>query len=107
MAKTKDKKRLPKQVAGIKIPKELRKSAGALLMMAQAPVVREAIATGLIAAATALTGSQSGRRTAKKMKDEAGEAADKGMDQINQTTQAIGAAVVAAMDQWFGRVPRH
>ncbi|HKX23128.1 MAG TPA: hypothetical protein VJM81_07625 [Rhizorhapis sp.] len=101
MAKQKAASKLPKRIAGIKLPKELRKSGGSMLTLARTPLGRELIASGLIAAAAALTASD-GHRKAGKGAKKAGDAADKGLDQLGDTAQAIGSAVAAAMEKWFG-----
>jgi hypothetical protein len=55
MAKSgaKKKGKLPKEVLGVKIPKELRRAGERVLAQAQTPHGREMIATGLTMAATA------------------------------------------------------
>ena len=57
MAKDKKPKALkvPKRVAGIKVPKKLRKSANKALAIAESPQARELAVAALTAAATALT----------------------------------------------------
>lgn len=42
--------KLPKRIAGIKLPKELRKSGNMLLATANSPIGREMLASGLMAA---------------------------------------------------------
>lgn len=60
MAKDKDKKdkkaklKIPKQVAGVKVPKKLRKLGDQAVKVAKDPVVSEAVAGALLAAAAAL-----------------------------------------------------
>ena len=60
MAKKKNK--LPKRIAGIKVPKTLRKSAPSLVALLRTPQGKEAMAAALSAAATALLSSAQGRR---------------------------------------------
>ena len=60
MAKKKNK--LPKRIAGIKVPTALRKSAPALIGLLQTPQGKEAAAAALSAAATALLTTAQGRR---------------------------------------------
>ena len=52
---TKDKKgfRIPKEIGGIKVPKEARRAGEALIEKASTPAGRQAIASGLAMAATA------------------------------------------------------
>ncbi|MGI4731888.1 MAG: hypothetical protein ACRYFW_09090 [Janthinobacterium lividum] len=47
--------KLPKRIAGVKIPKPLRHAAAALLEQAATPAGRQLIAGALVAAAAALT----------------------------------------------------
>jgi hypothetical protein len=58
MAKKKDKSgkktKAPKTVAGIKLPKDLRKPLEAALHWLQSPLAREVLAAALVAAASAL-----------------------------------------------------
>lgn len=46
--------KVPKQVAGVKLPKKLRKAGKKALKIAEQPVVGEAVAAALLAAAAAL-----------------------------------------------------
>ena len=55
MAKSKKSKlKIPKEIAGVKIPKELRKKAKVAIAFAESPMARELLAAGLTAAAAAL-----------------------------------------------------
>ncbi|WP_174298449.1 hypothetical protein [Sphingomonas bacterium] len=63
--------KLPKHVAGVKIPKPLRQAAEAMLEQAATPAGRQLIAGALIAAAAALTRDQPAggeQKTAEKPK---------------------------------------
>ena len=73
----KDKKtRIPKHVAGIKLPKDLRRRGEALIDAAQSPAGREAIARGLTIAATFATmAAQRGRAATPPHEGESGEGA--------------------------------
>lgn len=53
--KKKAKLKIPKEIAGVKVPKELRKTAKAAAALAENPMVRELLAAGLTAAAGVLT----------------------------------------------------
>jgi hypothetical protein len=48
------KAKLPKEVAGVKVPKGLRKAGKAALKIAEKPIVGEAVAAALLGAAAAL-----------------------------------------------------
>lgn len=55
--------KLPKEIAGVKIPKELRSPAArAKRLMEDHPVISEAVAAGMLAAAAALMDDKSGRK---------------------------------------------
>lgn len=55
MAKKDKLPKLPKKVGGVKVPKQLRKSAKSALEIAQNPVARELVSAALVAGAAALT----------------------------------------------------
>ena len=59
MAKKDKTSKLPKKVAGVKVPKDLRKSAKSALKLAQNPIAREVISAALVAGAAALTKQRS------------------------------------------------
>lgn len=61
MAKKDKKAKLPKKVGGVKLPKQLRKSAKTALEIAQNPIAREVVSAALVAGAAALA-----RRKAEK-----------------------------------------
>jgi len=63
MAKAK-KIKIPKRIAGIKVPKTLRKSGGSLAGLLQTPHGREIAAAALSAAAAALLGTNKAREVA-------------------------------------------
>jgi hypothetical protein len=54
MAKKGKAARLPKKVGGVKLPKQLRKSAGVMAELAQNPIAREVVSAALVAGAGAL-----------------------------------------------------
>jgi len=68
--------KLPKRIAGVKIPKKLRKSGAPLYALLQNPLVADLIAVGLIAAADALTKTQAAKAAGKAAKEGAKDAAD-------------------------------
>lgn len=78
MAKAKkDKVKIPKKIAGVKIPKELRKAAnGAVSTLVAHPALGEIVASGLIAAAAALSESDALKKRAKAVGKEAEAAGD-------------------------------
>ena len=65
MAKTK-KTKIPKRIAGVKLPKDLRRKGEAILEKANSPAGREMLAAGLTMAAAAATAAVArSRETAK------------------------------------------
>jgi hypothetical protein len=63
----KDKKpKLPKSIAGVKIPKELRKAGNAAAEFARGPVVGEMVSAALLAAAASLTDSKTKGRAMRE-----------------------------------------
>ena len=60
MAKDKKAKaeKLPKKIAGVKVPKELRKAGSVARDLAQSPIVGEAVSAALLAAAASLTSAK-------------------------------------------------
>lgn len=62
-SKSKSKLKLPKEVAGVKVPKGLRKQAKNLLQIIDSPAGRELAAAGLTLAATALAAKTTDSKT--------------------------------------------
>jgi len=58
MAKKDKKPKVPKKVGGVKLPKDLRKTAKSALKIAESPIAREVISAALVAGASALTKRQ-------------------------------------------------
>lgn len=74
----KGKAKLPKKVAGVKIPKKLRKAGGAARDLLDKPVVSEMVAAAMMAAAASLADSRSGRKARAEVGDAASEAMKQG-----------------------------
>jgi len=55
MARKDKKAKLPKQVGGVKVPKDLRKSAKTMVELAKNPIAREVVSAAIVAGAAALT----------------------------------------------------
>jgi hypothetical protein len=104
MAKGK-KAKLPKRIAGVKIPKELRKNGGWLLGLLETPQGKAFVTSGLTVIAAAMTGAKmpKGKLTAKKAKRRVSFAAHEGADRAGEIAHAAADAVTAALDRWFGR----
>ena len=72
--KGKDKTRVPKRIAGVKVSKAVRKAGKSALKLAEQPAVSEAVAAALLAAAAALRDPPATKRAAAAAADSAGEA---------------------------------
>ena len=89
MAKTKGPK-IPKEVAGVKIPKGVRKAGKAAAELAQQPIVGEFVAAALTAAAASLVAQSKAGKAVRS------EAADSASETVKEAS-AIGAAVKRAL----------
>ena len=92
--------KLPKKIAGVKVPKKLRKSGNKLIEVANTPAGRELLAAGLIAAGAALAKAQKQKR--HNAAEPAGDPAERGAEVAGQLGAAMGAAANAALDRLFG-----
>lgn len=102
MTKTKSAKvKLPKRIAGIKVPKELRKQGEALLTKANSPEGRQAIASGL-AMVAGVAAANAAKRPAAAPEPKASET-PRGSGDAQQVVDAIGAAAEAVMGRFFAR----
>jgi hypothetical protein len=116
MAKTKAEKngakpkvKIPKEIGGFKVPKELRKKGEALIERANSPEGRQAIASGLamvggLVAANAARKAEAAKPDAKPTgaKPEAARAAEPGKPGINP--QQMADQIGAAADMLLGRI---
>ena len=68
--------KLPKRIAGVKIPKKLRKSGAPLYALLQNPLVADLVAVGLVAAADALSKTHAAKAAGKAAKHGAEDAAE-------------------------------
>ncbi len=100
--------KIPKRIAGVKIPKGLRDSGNAAVKLAQSPMARELLSAGLAAAAAAVAANTRARKAA----EQGGEDAAKGFaDVTNAATKSAGeiksalveAAGVAAQQFFSGK----
>ncbi|MGH6614982.1 hypothetical protein [Sphingomonas sp.] len=94
--------KLPKQIAGIKVPKELRKSGAALLEKANSPVGREMIAAGIAAVVTAAARSRAGGKVAAKATDATAKAAQAGAQDARDLVDAIGTVMQRLFEKKAG-----
>lgn len=88
------KSKLPKRIAGVKIPKRLRRGVKSLARIARQPVVGEAVTAALLAAAGALAKQSDPRGAAKAGGLGAGAAATKAAN--GRKKIGLAAAVAAA-----------
>lgn len=96
MAKSKSKKsKIPKQIGGIKIPKELREATERLAKWAESPLARQMMAAGLTAAAAALSETQTAQRAAKAAGDGATKAAASATKRASRVRTVVTAAATA------------
>ncbi|MGZ8287191.1 MAG: hypothetical protein ACXW27_01640 [Allosphingosinicella sp.] len=71
--KDKDKVKVPKRIAGVKVSKAVRQAGKTALKLAERPVVSETVAAALLAAAAALRDPPATKRAAGQAADAAGE----------------------------------
>lgn len=70
------KNKLPKRIAGVKIPKKLRKRGGQVFAFLDSPVISGIIAAGLLAAADSISKQPKVKKAGKKAKRAAAGTAD-------------------------------
>lgn len=85
--------KLPKTIAGVKVPKELRDAGGMLARLARDPAARE---VGLAALTAALAARKDSRKLARNAVVETGEAAEKAGRAASWLGPALTAAAVEA-----------
>ena len=77
--------KLPKRIAGVKIPKKLRKRGGEIAVLLDNPLVADIIAAGLLLAANRIAKKpkvKKSGRTAKHAAEDTAEAAGEGVTNI-------------------------
>lgn len=84
--------KLPKRIAGVKIPKKVRKRGGQIYALLGSPLVANLVARGLIAAADSLATSKMAKKAGKAAKH---AAADTGEATVE--TASAGAINVASV----------
>ncbi|MGP7794743.1 hypothetical protein [Sphingomonas sp. CLY1604] len=113
MGKKHKKAKLPKEVLGVKLPKEVREVGGALLQKANSPQGREMLAAGLTMAAAAATAAVAKGRAKREPAaaaepPEAPRAPDAPVPpqgtQTQPDPQAIAEAVGKAAEAMLGRL---
>ena len=100
MAKT---KKLPKRIAGVKIPKKLRKRGAPLYDLMNQPLVRnivaDVLAAGLLAAADAMSKQPKVRKSGKKAKRAAAEAGEATAEAATASATNVGNVLAFAARQ--------
>ena len=81
--------KIPKKIAGVKVPKDLRQAGGMLFRIAQDPHARE---VALAALTAALAARKDNRNAARKAVAETGEATEK----VGKAAAWLGPALTAA-----------
>ncbi|WCT72328.1 hypothetical protein PQ455_11840 [Sphingomonas naphthae] len=105
MAKKKAKSpKLPKEILGVKLPKEIREQGGALLAKAAAsPAAREIVAAGLTMAAAAATAAVAKKRTpADPSTTPPNPARPAGTTDPQAIADALGGAAEIVLGRLFG-----
>ncbi len=69
------KNRLPKRIAGVKIPKKLRKRGGQVFAFLDSPVISSIVAAGLLAAADSISKQPKVKKAGKTAKRAAADTA--------------------------------
>jgi hypothetical protein len=70
------KNRLPKRIAGVKIPKKLRRRGGQVFAFLDSPVISSIVAAGLLAAADSISKQPKVKKAGKKAKHVAADTAE-------------------------------
>jgi hypothetical protein len=105
----KSKTKIPKQIAGVKIPKTLRDGGKAAMKLAQNPVARDLLSAGLVAAATAVAANSRARKAAVDGTREAADTMAGAAATASTSAAKIGAALVdaagSAAERFLGLTP--
>ncbi|WP_442678565.1 hypothetical protein ACSBM8_13695 [Sphingomonas sp. ASY06-1R] len=105
MAKKGKAARLPKKVGGVKLPKQLRKSAGVVAELAQNPIAREVVSAALVAGAGALA-KRRFKGTATPPAAKAGGELDHLIAQGKEVGNMLAQGVAAFLGELF-KAPEH
>ena len=97
MAKKDKAPKLPKKVGGVKVPKQLRKTARTAIEIAQNPLAREIVSAAVVASAAALAKGKTAKAASAAEKP-AEQAADKIADLGSLIAQGV-AAFVSGFDK--------
>lgn len=101
MGKKAKKGRLPKEVLGVKLPKELRKAADRMIEQASSPQGWQAIAGALTMAAAAATAAMAQRREKAAESDDRAQGTTRASDP-QAVADVVGKAAEAVLGKIFG-----
>lgn len=93
MAKKAKKSKIPKEIAGVKVPKELRKAGGAAARLIDSPLAGELMAAAFVAAAAALSQNDKARSGAAAASDAAGEDIRRETNRVKLAMKAAAGAI--------------
>lgn len=96
--------RIPKEIGGVKIPKSIRKRGEAAIEMAKSQHGRELIATGLIAAGTAIAAKAMSKAVGKRGTQTPHLANQAKGQTPEQMGEAIAAMVTAKIGDALGKI---
>lgn len=103
--KGKDKIKLPKRIAGVKVSKAVRQAGKSALKLAEQPAVSETVAAALLAAAAALRDPPATKRAAGAAAGEAGHEAIKLGDSLRKLAIDMARRTLDALES-RGSEPR-
>ncbi|NUT01095.1 MAG: hypothetical protein HOP96_08985 [Sphingomonas sp.] len=84
--------KLPKRIAGVKIPKKLRKRGGEFYAVLKNPIIAHVVAAGLIAAADRISKQPKVKKAGKATKDAAVDTAQAAESNVIDFTAILGTA---------------
>jgi hypothetical protein len=86
-----------KQIAGVKVPKDLREVAAAAQRLMENPIVRDVVAAGALAAMAAFAEAQQRRQARTGMVGDAAEEAGRNAQGLKKTAKVVAGAAAGAM----------
>lgn len=94
------KSKIPKKVAGVKVPKKVRKTGEGIADILRHPLVADLVAAGLLAAAAAIRDNPKVKDAGRKAKRKAGKAAK----EVGSGAASLGTVIAAAARDGIERV---
>jgi hypothetical protein len=102
----KDKLKIPKRIAGVKVSKAVRKAGKSALKLAETPAVSETVAAALLAAAAALRDPPATKRGARAAVDAAGEAGQEALGLGDSLRRLALDMARRTLDAWEAAEPK-